>query len=331
MNTTVGNRLNKLAAKFRGGPDGSQRARLIPVGGGKGGVGKSFIVANLAASLARLGQRVVAVDGDLEGANLHTCVGIPKPRASLADFVAQREEDLGKLILDTPIPNLQLIAATDGNLATAQPTQTRRIQLMRELRALDVDFVFLDLGAGTHAAVMDYFMVGDDGVIVIAPEPTSVENAYGFVRAAFYRRLRLAMSSHDMRKIVTIAMDQRNERGIRTPLELLHEIQRLDPAEGTRFVATMRAFSPRLIINDVRTAEDIKLGFSIQSVCRKFFGIEAEYLGYVNHDESARRSVRARRPLIDVYPRSDAAIYISRIARKLLADGAADQSREGSI
>jgi flagellar biosynthesis protein FlhG len=301
------------------------------VGGGKGGVGKSFIVANLAASLARMGHRVIAVDGDLEGANLHTCVGIPKPRASLADFVAQREEDLGKLILDTPIPNLQLIAATDGNLATPQPTQTRRIRLMRELRALDAEFVFLDLGAGTHAAVMDYFMVGDDGVIVIVPEPTSVENAYGFVRAAFYRRLRLAMASHDMRKIVTIAMDQRNERGIRTPIELLREIEMLNPTEGARFVETMRAFRPRLIINDVRTAEDIKLGFSIQSVCQKFFGVKAEYLGYVNHDESARRSVRARRPLIDVYPRSDAAIYISRIARKLSGDGVAGQSHEGPV
>ena len=331
MNTRVGDRLNKLATKLRSGPDGSHRARLIPVGGGKGGVGKSFIVANLAASLARLGHRVVAVDGDLEGPNLHTCVGVPKPSASLADFVAQREEDLGKLILDTPIPNLQLIAATDGNLATPQPTQSRRIHLMRELRELDADFVFLDLGAGTHAAVMDYFMVGDDGVIVIMPEPTSVENAYGFIRAAFYRRLRLAMASHDMRKVVTIAMDQRNERGIRTPLELLQEIQTLDPAEGARFVETMRAFRPRLIINGVRTAEDIKLGFSIQSVCRKFFGIEAEYLGYVNHDESARRSVRARRPLIDVYPRSDAAIYLSRIARKLLADGAVGKAHEGSI
>jgi len=330
VNIRVGKKLNKLAAKIRNGSDSSRRARLISVGGGKGGVGKSFIVANLAASLARMGHRVVAVDGDLEGANLHTCVGIPKPRASLADFVAHREEDLGKLILDTPFPNLQLIAATDGNLATPQPTQSRRVRLMRELRELDVDFVFLDLGAGTHTAVMDYFMIGDDGVVVIAPEPTSVENAYGFIRAAFYRRLRLAMASHDMRKIVTIAMDQRNERGIRTPLELLREIQTLNPTEGTRFVETMRAFRPRLIINDVRTADDIKLGFSIQSVCRKFFGIEPEYLGYVNHDESARRSVRAKRPLIDVYPRSDAAIYISRIARKLLATGAADQSHEGS-
>jgi MinD-like ATPase involved in chromosome partitioning or flagellar assembly len=63
------------------------------------------------------------------------------------------------------------------------------------------------------------------------------------------------------------------------------------------------------------------LGFSIRSVCRKYFGIETEYLGYVNHDPAARRSVLARRPLVELYPRSDAAIYISRIARKLLDGG----------
>jgi flagellar biosynthesis protein FlhG len=254
-------------------------------------------------------------------------VGVPKPPRSLADFVAQREEDLEKLVLDTPIANLRLIAATDGNLATPQPSHSRRVQLMRALRKLSADFVFLDLGAGTNAAAMDYFLIGEDGVVVITPEPTSVENAYGFIRAAFYRRLRLAMVSHDVRKIVTLAMDQRNERGIRTPLDLLREIQDLDSAEGARFVNTMRAFRPRLIINDVRTAEDIKLGFSIKSVCHKYFGIDAEYLGYVNHDDTARHSVRARRPLIDVYPRSDAAIYISRIARKLLNAGS---NTEGS-
>ena len=102
--------------------------RMIPVGGGKGGVGKTFLVANLAAALAREGYRVVAVDGDLEGANLHTCLGVAKPRCSLADFVAQREDDLRKLVLDTPIPRVQLIAATHGNLATPQPGHSRRLR-----------------------------------------------------------------------------------------------------------------------------------------------------------------------------------------------------------
>jgi len=119
--------------------------------------------------------------------------------------------------------------------------------------------------------------------------------------------------------VVALAMDERNERGIRTPLDLLREVRTLDPAEGARFVETMRAFRPRLVVNEARTAEDVKLGFSVRSVCRRFFGIEAEYLGYVNHDEAARRSVRSRRPVVEMHPRSDAAIYIERVARKLVS------------
>ena len=303
--------------------------RLIPVGGGKGGVGKTFLVTNLATSLARMGYRVVAVDGDLEGANLHTCVGIQQPRVSLADYVAHREEDIAKLLLDTPIRNLRIIAATRGNLATPQPGHGRRVQLMRDLQRLDADIVLLDLGAGTHPAVMDYFMVGEEGIVVIAPEPTSVENAYSFIRAAFYRRLRLAMASHDVRRVITMAMDERNERGIRTPLDLMKEVQALDSAEGRRFVDTMRAFRPRLLINEVRSADDVKLGFSIRSVCRRYFGIEAEYLGYVNHDDRARRSVRDRRPLVDLDPSCDAAVYIGRMARKLAARTQAPPSDRG--
>ena len=57
--------------------------------------------------------------------------------------------------------------------------------------------------------------------------------------------------------------------------------------KGARFAATMRGFHPRIIVNDARTAEDIRLGFAVCSVCRKYFAIDAEYLGYVNHDVAA--------------------------------------------
>ena len=293
--------------------------RLIPFGGGKGGVGKTFVAANLAATLARAGHRVVAVDGDLEGANLHTALAVPRPRRSLADYAAGREEDVGKLLEDTPFPNLRLIAATHPNLAAPQPSHELRIRFVRALRTLDADFVFLDLGAGSDAAVMDYFMVCEDGVVVIAPEPTSVENAYAFMRAAFYRRLHLAMLTPEIRRIVSVAMDERNERGIRTPLDLLRAVQATDGDEGRRLVAVMRSFRPRLVVNDVRTSEDIKLGFAVRSVSRKYFGIDTEYLGYINHDASVRESVRARKPLVECDTRSDAAIYLARIARKLIA------------
>jgi flagellar biosynthesis protein FlhG len=306
-----------LAIKARSTARSADKAYVVSVGGGKGGVGKSFVVANLATCLARAGYRVIAVDSDLEGANLHTCLGAEPPRASLADFVAQREDDLGKLLVDTPIPNLQLIAGTHPNLGDAQPTHLRRVRLMRALRRLDADFVLLDLGAGVHSAVLDYFLVADEGLVVLNPEPTSIENAYTFLRAAFYRRMRLAMVGHGVRKLVTAAMDQRNERGLRTPLDLLREIESLDPDDGARFVQTMREFNPRLVVNNVRTAEDIKLGFAVTSVCKKYFGIESEYLGYVNQDDEVRNSVAKRTPLVDYRAKSDAAIYLQRIARKL--------------
>jgi len=293
------------------------------VGGGKGGVGKTFLAANLAAALARTGARVVAVDTDVEGANLHTWLGVGSPRASLADFVSGRVQDPLELVVGTPIPNLGLIAATHGHLAAAQPEPSRRIELLQRLKRLPCDFVFVDCGAGAHPATLDYFLVGDEGVLVLHPEPTSLENAYTFLRAAFYRRMHLVMQKHDVRERVREAMDQRNARGIRTPLDLLREIESMDPEEGRRFARSMRSFRPRIVVNEVESAEEIKLGFSVRSVCRRFFGIDADYVGYVNRDPAVREAVLARRPVVEVRPGSDAAIYVQRIARKLSEAAAA--------
>jgi len=303
--------------------------RLLAVGGGKGGVGKTMLAANLAAAMARAGQRVIAVDTDLEGANLHTALGVPAPRTSLAEFVARRELDLERLVVDTPIAGLRIIAGTQSHLGIAQPRHFRRVELLGKLRKLPADWVLVDLGAGTHPSVMDYFLVGDDGVLVLTPEPTSVENAYAFLRAAFYRRLRLAMTSEATRKLVAQAMDQGNERGIRTPLDLLRAVRESSAVEGERFVAAVQGFRPRLVVNGVRTAEDVRLGFAVRSVCRKYFGLEAEYLGYVNHDDAVSEAIRARQPVVASHPQADAAVYLTRIARKLIDDRA--RGREAAV
>lgn len=270
---------------------------------------------------------MVAIDTDVEGANLHTWLGVSAPRASLADFVSGRVQDPLDLVVETPIANLGLIAATHGNLAASQPEPSRRIELLQRLRRLPCDFVFVDCGAGAHPATIDYFLVGDEGLLVLHPEPTSLENAYAFLRAAFYRRMQLVMQKHDVRERVREAMDQRNARGIRTPLDLLREVEAMDPEEGRRFARSMRSFRPRIVLNEVESAEDVKLGFSVRSVCRKFFGIEADYVGYVNRDPAVREAVLARRPLVEVRPKSDAAIYVQRIARKLAEAAGGGRSR----
>jgi len=121
---------------------------------------------------------------------------------------------------------------------------------------------------------------------------------------------------------VNQAMDQGNERGVRTPHDLLRAIRGLDPEEGERFAAAVQGFRPRLVVNGVRSAEDVRLGFAVRSVCRKYFGLDAEYLGYVNHDEAVSAAIRARRPVVLSHPHADAALYLSRIARKLIDERA---------
>src|SRR3954470_1220356 len=106
------------------GPDSIRqtepRARhIIAIGSGKGGVGKSLLAANLAIYLAQLGKRVVLLDADLGGANLHTFVGVERPRVTLGDFFDKRVERIEECIVETQVANLGLLSAEGDPLWAA--------------------------------------------------------------------------------------------------------------------------------------------------------------------------------------------------------------------
>jgi flagellar biosynthesis protein FlhG len=289
------------------------------VGGGKGGIGKSFLVANLATVAARSGRRVILIDADLGGANLHTCLGVRAgERISLSDYFEDRVVDLEKVAIETPIPGLRLILGALGHTGKAETTQEQRATLLRAVRRLPADLVIFDLAAGTDRSTIDFFLEADDGFVVTTPEPTAIENAYAFLRAAFYRRLASALQESNVRELIRVAMDQRNERGIRTPGDLLGAVERIDKAEAERFRRVLDGFRPHLVVNQVRDTEEVKMGFSITSVCKKYFGIDIDYAGYICFDDNVWRSVKDRRPLVLAYPTSDGALYVRRIVKKLL-------------
>ncbi len=294
-------------------------ARVWAVGGGKGGIGKSFLVANLATVAARSGKRVILIDADLGGANLHTCLGVRAgERVSLSDFLEDRVLELEKVAIETPVPGLRLILGALGHTGKVETTAEQRAALLRSVRKLPADLVIFDLAAGTDRSTIDFFLEADEGFVVTTPEPTAIENAYAFLRAAFYRRISHELADSPAREVIRLAMDQRNERGIRTPADLMAEIDRVDRVEGDRFRRLIEGFRPHLVVNQVRDTEEVKMGFSIRSVCKKYFGIDVDYAGYICFDDNVWRSVKERRPLVLAYPGSDGALYIRRIVKKLL-------------
>jgi flagellar biosynthesis protein FlhG len=293
--------------------------RVIAVGGGKGGIGKSLLSANLGIALAKRGARVVLVDLDLGGANLHTCLGVPQPQVTLSDFVDRKVTGLSEVLVPTPFERLMLVSGAMDGLDAANPRHAQKTKVIRNLRMLDVDYVLLDLGAGTSFNVLDFFLVADTGIVVMLPEPTSIENAYRFIKASFFRRLQALAPGDDFAALVGAALAPREGQPVRTPWDVVADLRAVDPEKASRLEQALGGFHPWLVVNQVRSRQDFDIGPTVASAWKKFFGLELGFLGAVSHDDSVWQAVRARRSLLDAFPESAAATGVLRVAENLIA------------
>ena len=287
------------------------------IGGGKGGIGKSLLAASIGWQLARLGKRVVLVDADLGGANLHTCLGLPGPSRTLADFILRRVERIEDVVVDTPFPRLQLISGA-SDVVGANINYQQKLRVLNKLRSLDVDIVLIDLGAGTAHNIIDFFLISDVSLLAVVPEPTSIENGYRFIKSALYRRLRGAATSPEVRAIIDSALDPKNAYGIRTPLDLLAAVEKEDASALPRLRRELASFHPRFVVNQVRSPADIAVGHQLVTACARHLGVRASYAGYVHYDDVVWRAVRQRRLFAEKDPDSPPAQEVRRIARSLV-------------
>jgi len=278
------------------------RPHIWAVGGGKGGVGKTVITANAATSLAQQGKRCVALDLDLGGANLHTVLGIPDPDRSLTDFLSRKVESLAETMVPTSYPNLHFISGSKALLDMANPKFSQKEKLIRHITSLDVDYVLLDLGSGTSFNTLDFFLSADKGILVVLPEPTSVENAYHFIKAAFYRKLKKATRKTGVAEAIDQAMEEKISRGIQSPRTLINNVLQINPEAGHALEEEAKSFQPNIIVNQTRRHDDHELGADIVKACQDYFGINIHNLGHIEEDESLREAVRLRKAVVNAFP-----------------------------
>jgi flagellar biosynthesis protein FlhG len=295
-------------------------ACIWAVGGGKGGVGKSVVTSNLAVALAGRGQRCVVVDLDLGGANLHTVLGVPSPRRTLSHFVNGEVAQLSDVMCQTSIPNVRLISGARALLAMANPKYSQKTKILRHIHQLDVDHVLLDLGAGTSFNVLDFFLAAQRGIIVVEPEPTSIENAYEFLKAAFFRSLRSVAKRPAVRAAIDRALEGRGR--LQSPRDLIAAVAEIDREAGKLLQERAEAFRPSLIVNQARSREHRSVGREISVVCHKFLGAELDYVGVLGWDECVLESIRRRQPALQLFPASPFSQDLVAIAKRLLGQEA---------
>lgn len=167
---------------------GSEGPDIWAVAGGKGGVGKSVVAANLALAVAQSGLRCLLVDADLGGGNQHTLFGERAPGQALDAFVAGEVSSLASVLTPSRHPGLTLAFTRCDTAGAANPKHSQKQKLIRSLRkAEQFDLVVIDLGAGTSFNTLDLFLSARVHLVVTTPEPTAVQNAYGFIKCAAQR------------------------------------------------------------------------------------------------------------------------------------------------
>lgn len=294
-----------------------QRTTIWAIGGGKGGVGKSLITANISICMALMGHKVVLIDLDLGGANLHTCLGIPLPSKTLSDYTSKKIRNFNDLVTPTLIKNLSLISGAQDHLDITNLKHLQKTKILSKISSLDADYVLLDLGAGTMNHTLDFFIAADQKILISLPEPTSIENTYRFIKSILYRRLKTIDTLYTLSSQVDHILNLKISENI-SPSLLVDQISEQHPEEGELIRREITSFLPKLIVNQIRLQSDINTGHSMKIICKKYFGIELEYIGYLNYDSAVWQSIKNRTPLIIESPNSSLVQSFDRIITKLM-------------
>lgn len=290
---------------------------ILVVGGGKGGVGKTCFSVNTAVEIARRGWRVVLMDADLSCSNIETVLGF-RSSVRLDDFFLQKgAKRLGDIVCDTPYPNLRLIPGTSGLMDAANPRFQQKVALIRELRKLDADLVIVDLDAGAHLNTLDFFlMTNNNGVLVITPERTSIDNAFKFLRAALFRRIERFYQSPEVGFLL-----KRNE----TLNDFLVSIRRADCFELNvkeqlcrELMTLAQAFRPKVVVSKAANAYEAKIAANILAkYTRQHLCIEPDSLGFVYFDKYVSDAINSGVPFVIGEPRRKISGCIVDMANRL--------------
>lgn len=155
--------------------------RTIAVTGGKGGVGKTNISANLAVALADMGKRTLLLDADLGLANLDVVLGLA-PKYTLADLIAGRCT-LDEVIIEGP-GGVLVVPAASGRRHMAELAPAQHIGLVNVFSELerDLDVMVIDTAAGITDSVLTFCQAAQDTVVVVCDEPASITDAYALIK-----------------------------------------------------------------------------------------------------------------------------------------------------
>jgi flagellar biosynthesis protein FlhG len=271
-------------------------------------------------AFAQAGQRVVLADLDLGASNLHLVLGHQSPQTGIGTFLNDIKSNFNNVISDTDIRGLRFIPGDTEIPGTATLKVSQRKALVRRFLALEpeTDILLLDLGAGTHQSILDFFLLSGQGIIVSAPMVTAVLNAYVFLKNTVFR---LMFTCFPKGSNAYAYLEQSRKEGSQRLYipKMLPEIKKIDPESYDRYMERIKHFHPRLIMNMIDDPKDADVAMKIRRSCEEYLDLKIEHLGVVYRDTLQDKALSSRLPILIYKPNAIISQAIYRIADKILS------------
>lgn len=302
--------------------------KIIPVASGKGGVGKSLVSANLSIALAKAGKQVVLVDLDLGASNLHLILGFDARKPGLGAYLSNSKLAFSEICHSTEYANLRFIPGDSEIPGLANITARQKTQLAKQLLSLEgCDYLILDLGAGTGASILDFFLLSGRGIVVTTPSLTATLNAYLFLKNAVFKLMWDSFKPKTKARALLESLKKDGTSLQRAYIpEILGRVKELDPASRSAFDMRMSKLSPGLILNMLEDPKDSEKAQKIRRSCREYLGMDIEHLGIIYRDDIQDVALSSRIPIIKYKPNSLLSQAVFRIADKLISSEGDDDS-----
>jgi flagellar biosynthesis protein FlhG len=293
-------------------------AHIWPIGGGKGGSGKSFLTSSLGQLSAALGKKTLVIDLDLGAANLHTLVGVPDPPKGFSDFIHKKISRLEEAVVETPFENLFLISGAHDNFDIANLSYEQKIKTLRAITKLDYDRILLDLGAGTSFNTLDFFLISQNGIFIATPEPTSIENIYRLIHSIYLRRIHSCFNATDFRALEGEVSRQFGDGSVNNPECMMKVIARTYLGKYQQLQDEFSAFQFKLMINQLRKQDNAALGLQMTRMIEKHLGLQIEFVGNVAYDDHVHDAICLQVSYLERYPYTKTASDLREVGKQIV-------------
>ncbi len=272
----------------------SEQKVIWSFGGGKGLIEKGVAVADIACGLALSGARVLLVDADPAGRGMHTFFSDKKPSRGFDDFLGSSAASLADVSLETGVDGLRLVSGA-GFLRLADPDFPMRKRLLKEVWELDVGYILVNLGSGASGEILDFFSLSDEGIIVLSPEPVSVQGGFDFLRGFVYRRLAIIFSDNlAVSALISEATDARGHNPVKTFSDLCERIASVDREGAQKAISEIKRFAPRLLLNMDGAQEDAGAAGALATVSKRFLSLDTDFIGTIHSGAGPDSAGRTR-------------------------------------